>query len=109
MIKIIVCLKQALFLYSRMGIDSKGQVHPNAAAYIPNPYDEVALEEALQIKDRLKNVEVTVLGMGPQRVESMLRYGLAMGADRAIHVNNGALKTVDPWIKSKIFIPPARF
>lgn len=102
MIKIIVCFKQALYLYSRMGIDSKGQVYPDAAAYIPNPYDEVALEEALQIKDRLKNVEVTVLGMGPERIVTVLRYGLAMGADRAIHLNSGALKPFDPWTKSRI-------
>jgi electron transfer flavoprotein beta subunit len=102
MIKIIVCLKQALYLYSRTGIDSKGQVHPEAAAYVPNPYDEVALEEALRIKDRLEQVEVSVLGIGPERIETVLRYGLAMGADRAIHINSGTSISVDSWVKSRI-------
>ncbi|MEE9168670.1 MAG: electron transfer flavoprotein subunit beta/FixA family protein [bacterium] len=53
--------------------------------YIVNPFDEYAIEEALQIKERLGG-EVTVLGLGPERASTALRTALAMGVDKAMHI-----------------------
>ncbi len=51
---------------------------------IINPFDENAVEAALQIKDKLPDTKVTALSMGPPQVESMLKHCLAMGCDEAI-------------------------
>jgi electron transfer flavoprotein beta subunit len=101
MIRIIVCFKQAACLYSRAGIDPRGQIDPDSIVYIPNPYDEIAAEEALRIKERLGHVEVILICLGPRRAESALIYGLAMGADRAIHICDEKLEKTDPWMTAK--------
>lgn len=52
-----------------------------------NPFCEIALEEALRIKESGLASEVIAVSMGPTQVVDTLRTGLAMGADRAIHVD----------------------
>jgi len=49
-----------------------------------NPFDEIALEEALRVRERGHAKEVIVVSIGPSEAEQQLRTGLAMGADRAI-------------------------
>jgi len=56
-----------------------------------NPFDEIAVEEALRLKEAGKATEVVVVSMGPAKADETLRTGLAMGADRGILV-----KTDDP-------------
>lgn len=56
------------------------------SALVMNPADETALEFALKLKDRDKNVKVSVLTMAPQNAAQMLQTALAKGADRAFHV-----------------------
>lgn len=51
-----------------------------------NPFDEIALEEALRIKERGAAEEVVIATVGPAEAQQQLRTGLAMGADRALHV-----------------------
>jgi electron transfer flavoprotein beta subunit len=51
-----------------------------------NPFDEIALEEALRIKERGGAEEVVVATVGPADCQQQLRTALAMGADRALHV-----------------------
>jgi electron transfer flavoprotein beta subunit len=51
-----------------------------------NPFDEIALEEALRIKERGAAEEVIIATVGPTESQQQLRTGLAMGADRALHV-----------------------
>jgi electron transfer flavoprotein beta subunit len=60
-----------------------------------NPYDEFAVEEALQIKEREGDSEITVLCLGPDRAVSAIRTALAMGADNAVH-----LKVDDTYLDS---------
>ena len=55
-----------------------------------NPFDAIALEEALRIKERLGDVEILVVSIGSQLCVEQLRVGLAMGADRALLVNADA-------------------
>ena len=51
--------------------------------WVINPFDEIAIEEALRIKERLKTGEVVLLTIGQSTWQEQLRTGLAMGADRA--------------------------
>jgi electron transfer flavoprotein beta subunit len=51
-----------------------------------NPFDEIAVEEALRLREAGKADEVVVVTIGPAQAADTLRAGLAMGADRAIHV-----------------------
>jgi electron transfer flavoprotein beta subunit len=64
--------------------------------FVINPFDAIALEEALRIRERsAANFEVVTVGIGGEFYESQLRTGLAMGADRAILIEcDGSL---DPW------------
>jgi electron transfer flavoprotein beta subunit len=50
-----------------------------------NPFDEIAVEESLKIKE-LHGGEVVVVGVGDRNAQTEIRYGLSMGADRGIHV-----------------------
>jgi len=96
MLKILVCFKQVAYLPSRMAIGSSGKIDQDGVVYIPNPYDEIALEEALRIKEGLEQVEVVLATLGPPNVEGCLRYGMAMGADWGIHLCEEKLENMDP-------------
>jgi electron transfer flavoprotein beta subunit len=58
--------------------------------WVINPFDEIALEEALRIKEKQGSGEVVLLSIGQQTWQEQLRTGLAMGADRAILVKADA-------------------
>ncbi|KEQ07192.1 MULTISPECIES: electron transfer flavoprotein subunit beta/FixA family protein [Pseudorhizobium] len=65
-----------------------------------NPFDEIAVEEALRLKEAGKAEEVIVVSIGPAKAEETLRTGLAMGADRAILVETD--QPVEPLAVAKI-------
>ena len=54
--------------------------------WVINPFDEIAIEEALRIKEKTAGTEVVLLSIGQKTAQEQLRTGLAMGADRAILV-----------------------
>ena len=66
-----------------------------------NPFDEIAVEEALRLKEAGKATEVIVVSIGPAKAEETLRTGLAMGADRGILVKTD--DPVEPLAVAKIF------
>jgi electron transfer flavoprotein beta subunit len=66
-----------------------------------NPFDEIALEEALRIKERGLADEVLAVSIGPADTQQQLRTALAMGADRSILVQTDAV--VPPLSLAKIF------
>src|SRR6201985_1245509 len=65
-----------------------------------NPFDEIAVEEALRLKEAGKATEVVVVSIGPAQASETLRTGLAMGADRGILVK--AEGNVEPLAVAKI-------
>ncbi len=65
-----------------------------------NPFDEIAVEEALRLKEADKASEVVVVSIGPQQATETLRTGLAMGADRGVLVKTD--ETVEPLAVAKI-------
>jgi electron transfer flavoprotein beta subunit len=55
-----------------------------------NPFDEIAVEEAVRLKEQGKATEVIAFSAGPQQCQETIRTALAMGADRGVHVNTDA-------------------
>lgn len=82
--KIAVCLKRVPDTTTKIvvGADRKS-IDDNGVKYVPNPYDEFALEEAIALKDKLGG-ETVVYGLGGDAVAETLRTALAMGIDRAV-------------------------
>ena len=84
--KIIVCVKQVPARDSALRVDGRGKwLDESDLSYEMNEPDAYALEEALQLKEKLGG-EVVVLCLGPQRTAQTIREALAKGADRAIHI-----------------------
>lgn len=93
--KIIVTIKQVPDT-QEVKINSKtGTLIREGVPSIMNPEDKNALEEALRIKDETRDVEITVLSMGPPQAEIALREALSMGADRGILVSDRAFAGAD--------------
>jgi len=65
--------------------DGSGIVTDNIK-WVVNPFDEIGVEEALRIKEKIAGSEVVLVSIGDKVVQEQLRTGLAMGADRAILV-----------------------
>ena len=65
-----------------------------------NPFDEIAVEEALRLKEKGQATEVVCVSIGPQQATETLRTGLAMGADRGILVKTD--KPTEPLAVAKI-------
>ncbi|WP_079509977.1 electron transfer flavoprotein subunit beta/FixA family protein [Mesobacillus jeotgali] len=65
---------------------SNGKINEDGAEFIINPYDEYAIEEAIQVRDA-HGGEVTVVSVGNEETEKQLRTALAMGADKAVLIN----------------------
>ncbi len=66
-----------------------------------NPYDEYALEAALQLKEKVgADTSVTVFSMAPESLKETLRKALAMGADDAVLLSDAALEGSDVWATS---------
>src|SRR6266849_1533242 len=86
--KILVMIKQVpdTATQVKIGPDPKA-IETAGITWIVSPYDEYALEEGLRIKEKRGQGEVVAVSLGPDRVKEALRSCLAMGADRAIHLN----------------------
>lgn len=65
---------------------SNGKIQEDGAEFIINPYDEYAIEEAIQVRDA-QGGKVTVVSIGGEETEKQLRTALAMGADEAVLIN----------------------
>jgi len=99
-LNIVVCVKQVPDPYLlKFNLSTKSV---EDFFYIINPYDRVAVEEAVRIRERTGVGEVTAVTVGPPDVEAVLRTSLTMGADKAIHVNSRSLKNLDAGITAAI-------
>ena len=100
--KIMVCLKRVVDYDVRIRVkpDGSGVVTEGVKMSI-NPFDEIALEEALRIRERGEAEEVVAVSIGGDDTQQQLRKGLAMGADRAILVHAEA---VQPLAAARILL-----
>ena len=99
---IIVGLKRVVDYNVRVQVKSDGTgVETDGVKMSINPFDEVALEEALRIKESGQAKEVIAVSIGDAAAQQQLRTGLAMGADRAILVT--AEGETDPLTVARVF------
>jgi len=82
----------------KLGVVTEGVKHSM------NPFDEIAVEEAVRLKEKKLAKEIIVVSCGPTQAQETIRTALAMGADRGIHVEVGAgeMDTLQPIHVSKI-------
>jgi len=99
--KIIVPIKRVLDynVKPRVKADGTGVDLANVKMSM-NPFDEIAVEEAVRLKEKGVATQVLVVSVGPAKAAETLRSGLAMGADRAIHVVSDT--EVEPLAVAKI-------
>ena len=101
--KIAVLVKQVPGSESSLPIkDDQKWIDESVASYVMNPPDNYAIEEALLIKEKLGEGEVVIVSKGPERIQKVIREGLAKGADRAIHLKEDTMVT-DPLNIAKSF------
>ena len=101
--KIAVLVKQVPGSESSLPIkDDQKWIDESVASYVMNPPDNYAIEEALLIKEKLGEGEVVIVSKGPDRIQKVIREGLAKGADRAIHLKEDTMAT-DPLNIAKSF------
>jgi len=108
--KLLVCIKQVPDLESRFKPNAEGIWYSEAdLAWRMNEYDEYAVEEAVQLREKLgETAELTVLSIGPDRVVEAIKKALAMGADNAVHIQDPAAAAKDPWQIASIIAAYAR-
>jgi electron transfer flavoprotein beta subunit len=93
--RVIACVKQIGYIYDPTAIDlSTGEIDSEKMVSFLNPYDEVAVEQAIRIKESVSDCEVIILTAGQPETERALRYAFAMGGDRVIRIND---EGSDPW------------
>lgn len=99
--KILVPVKRVIDynVKARVKADGSGVDLANVKMSM-NPFDEIAVEEALKLKEAGKAEEVIVVSIGPDKAQETLRTGMAMGADRGILVKTD--DTVEPLDVAKI-------
>jgi electron transfer flavoprotein beta subunit len=85
--KVLVAVKRVIDPYVKIRVkpDNTGVETQNVKMAM-NPFDEIAVEEAIRLKEQGKASEVILVSIGDKTVPETLRAGLALGADRAIHI-----------------------
>jgi len=84
-VKIAVCLKRVPDTTAKIVIGaSRTAIDEAGVKFVPNPYDEFALEAAIALKEQAGTGETTVIAVGTDASQETLRTALAMGIDRAV-------------------------
>ncbi len=90
--KVAVCVNHVPDTETKIKIDPRGvQIDTAGVNFMLSPYDEIAVEEGLRIREKFKG-EVIVLSLGGDAHKDSLRKALAMGADRAVLLKDGGVR-----------------
>ena len=85
--KVLVAVKRVIDYNVKIRVNTEGTaVETNNVKMSMNPFDEIAVEEAVRLKELNKVEEIVVVSVGPKEVHETMRTAFAMGADRGIHV-----------------------
>jgi electron transfer flavoprotein beta subunit len=102
-LKILVPLKRVPDPDTKIRLKPDGSsVDWDGVKFAINPFDAIALEEALRIEESLGEIDIVVVSIGGEECVEQLRAGLAMGADRALFIR--AEPDLDPLAIAKIFV-----
>ncbi len=107
--KVLVCVKRVIDynVKPRVKADGTGVDLANVKMSM-NPFDEIAVEEAIRLREKGAATEVVVVSVGPAKAAETLRTALAMGADRAVLVQVDDGTEVEPLAVAKIIAGVAR-
>ena len=100
---IVIFIKQVASVERKIKVKDDGTVQENYAKYVLSAHDACALEEAIQIKERKRDVDVTLVCMGPLRARMAIHEGLAAGADKAIYLQDDNVRFNDATANARIF------
>ncbi|WP_147803449.1 electron transfer flavoprotein subunit beta/FixA family protein [Alkalicoccus halolimnae] len=92
---IFVIMKRTFDTEEKIQVEN-GKIVEDGAEFIINPYDEYAIEEAIQIRDE-HGGEVTIVTVGDEEAEKQIRTGLAMGADKAVLIEDEEIEDGDTF------------
>jgi electron transfer flavoprotein beta subunit len=99
--KLLVCVKRVVDFNVKVRVKPDGSgVELANIKMAMNPFDEIAVEEAVRLKEQGQASEIVAVSIGPQQAAETLRTALAMGADRGVLVKTDA--TVEPLAVAKI-------
>ncbi len=101
--KIVVFIKQVVNVDLKIKVKDNGNIQKDGLEYVISAHDMCAIEEAIRIKEKNKDAEVTLVCMGPAFAKSIIRRGLSLGADKAIHIQNDAYNSSDATATARIF------
>jgi electron transfer flavoprotein beta subunit len=100
--KALVSVKRVVDYNVRIQVKSDGSgVVTDGVKFSMNPFDEIAMEEAVRLREKGKVTEIVAVTVGGARNEETLRSALAFGADRAIHIKEEG--EVQPLTAAKAF------
>lgn len=98
--KIIICIKQVPDTTDIKWTENN-TIQREGVESVTNPFDVYAIEKALQLKKELKDVEITVLTMGPPQAETILRKAIAVGCDKGILISDKKFAGADTYATAK--------
>ncbi|KAJ3409610.1 hypothetical protein CcCBS67573_g01775 [Chytriomyces confervae] len=91
--KILVPVKRVVDYAVKIRV-ANGKVDTASVKHSMNPFDEIAVEQAIRLKEAKKATEILAVSIGSTKAQETLRTALAMGADKALHIDTGDSETL---------------
>lgn len=104
--KILIPIKRVPDPYGRVRLTAEGKIDDSDIKWVINPFDEIAIEEAVRMREAGQNVEIVAVTVGGPECDEQMRTALAMGADRGIVVLDE--DPLDPGAVSHLLAAVAR-
>jgi len=105
LLKLLVPIKRTVDYAVKIRVNSSQTgVETNGVKHSMNPFDEIAVEEAVRLREKLKTEieNISVVTIGPPKASEVLRTALAMGADSGIHVETTDKDVIEPLTVAKL-------
>src|SRR5262245_56711046 len=101
--KVLVAVKRVVDFNVKIRVKSDGSgVELANVKMSMNPFDEIAVEEAVRLKEKGQVQEIVAVSVGPAKFQETIRTALSMGADRGILVETAENQTVEPLAVAKL-------
>src|SRR5690606_365436 len=97
--KIVTVIKQVPDAEARVRT-ADGAVDLSGVTFVMDGMDEYGVEEAIRLREAGNEVEIVAVALGPERYDDAIRTALALGADRAVHVETEA--ELDPIAQAQV-------
>ncbi|KZT54693.1 electron transfer flavo protein, beta subunit [Calocera cornea HHB12733] len=104
LLRILVPVKRCVDYAVKIRVNAQQTGVETNVKHSMNPFDEIAVEEAVRLRERLKDAVkgITAVTIGPSKAQETLRTALAMGADDAVHVETPEAAIVEPLAVAKL-------